>query len=99
MSNLRETDPGILLCVGSQREDVERHKDFGVDFIQPWRVLLNPEYDAKLRDSGLLSNVFFANTESDMREVLSHGVSGFLTDRCDLAAALRNTFPAACHRI
>lgn len=95
---VRETDPGILLCVGSHREDVERHKDFGGDFIQPWRALLNPEYDAKLRDSGLLSNVFFANTESDMRDVLSHGVSGFLTDRCDLAVALRKSLSAAARR-
>lgn len=49
-----------------------------------------PLYDARLKAYGLRSNVFFANTADDMREVLSHGVSGFLTDRCDLAVSFRN---------
>ena len=38
---IRDMDPAIELCVGEARSNLERHKQFGVNFIQPTKDLIN----------------------------------------------------------
>lgn len=81
---IRDVDPAIELCVGEARSNLERHKQFGVNFIQPTKDLITPEFMKEARRLKLCGNMFYANTAADCHRYLEMGIKGILSDRPDL---------------
>lgn len=88
-SQIRAINPLIHISVGESRDNIQLHLENKVDFIQPWRHLLTEDYLKELKASGLLANVFFANSEEEIDFLIRSGVGGALTDRCDIMAERR----------
>lgn len=82
--HIRKISPEIMLCIGGQRDDLKRHVTFGVDFMQPRKSLLTPDFLQRINAAGIPYNVFYANTETEMQELLDYGVPGILTDAPDI---------------
>ena len=73
------------------RDKLERHLAFGVDYIQPTRPCLTPDYVRRLLASGLPANVFYANEPADMQTLIKQGLPGIMTDAPDRLIAMRGT--------
>jgi glycerophosphoryl diester phosphodiesterase len=86
---VRSVDSGLQLCIGTERDNPRKHAAAGARYLQPWRGILSPELRDEALALGLRTSVFFANTPEDMAAVWDLGYQGILTDRCDLAVAVR----------
>ena len=71
--NLRATTPELKKC-----------KEFGCRFVQPPIETLTDETFAVCRELGLYSNVFFADTDVEIRKLVKDGAAGILSNRVDL---------------
>lgn len=81
---IREIDKDIALCVGEARNDLQRHKNFGLTFVQPVRALVNPAFCDEIGRLGLCPNMFYANTAEDCRKYIAWGMRGIMSDRPDI---------------
>jgi glycerophosphoryl diester phosphodiesterase len=81
---VREINPKIEICVGEERDNLQRHKDFGSRIIQPWKEFVTPELCRAVSEYGLWANMFFSNTREENEKFLSYGIQGIMTDRPDL---------------
>ncbi|OGV51757.1 MAG: hypothetical protein A2017_10480 [Lentisphaerae bacterium GWF2_44_16] len=55
-------------------------KDFGVDYIQPTRNLVNKNFCEQINRLGLCANMFFANSADEAGEYIKMGMKGIMTD-------------------
>ncbi len=74
----------IEICVGEDRGNLERHKEFGSVFIQPSKNLATPEFCKEIKQKGLCANMFYANTAEDCKKYLKCGIKGIMTDNPDI---------------
>ena len=81
---VRSLSAAVAICVGEERENLERHLSFGVDFIQPTKGCLSDAYVRRVGEARIPANVFYANGRQDMRTLLDKGVLGIMTDVPDL---------------
>jgi len=70
-------------------EYIRRCVELGCRVTQPGRHLMSAEWVSKLHDAGLVGNVFYANTEQDMRRYIAMGIDGILTDEPELLLKVR----------
>lgn len=82
--HVRLVCPAVAICVGEERENLERHLSFGVDFIQPTRNCLSSAYVRRVTETRIPANVFYANDPADMRILIDKGVPGIMTDVPDI---------------
>jgi len=80
----RSINSKVMLCVGEAREDLQKHKDFKVDFIQPYKTLINPVFCGKIEEMRLCANMFFSNTEEENEMYIRYGIKGIMTDKPDI---------------
>ena len=88
---IRAASRDVAICVGETRDKLERHLTFGVDYIQPTRSCLTPDYVRRLLASGLPANVCYANEPDDMQALIKQGLPGIMTDAPDRLIAMRGT--------
>ncbi|MFA6815388.1 MAG: glycerophosphodiester phosphodiesterase family protein [Lentisphaeria bacterium] len=81
---VKEINPRIEICVGEERDNLKRHKEFGSKIIQPWKAFVTPEFCCEIADIGLWANMFFSNTPEENEKYLSYGLQGIMTDLPDL---------------
>ena len=74
----------VAICVGEERENLQKHKVFGVDFIQPYKTLINTEFCKKIQDMNLCANMFYSNTNEENEKYIKCGIKGIMTDRPDI---------------
>ncbi len=86
---VRSVDSGLQLCIGTERDKPQKHAAAGARYLQPWRGILSPELRDEALALGLRTSVFYANTPEDIAAIWDLGYQGILTDRCDLAVAVR----------
>lgn len=80
----KSIDERVHICVGEDRGNLERHRDFGLTFIQPPRNLITPEFCKKIEELDLCANMFFSNTAEDNLHFLQCGIKGIMTDNPDI---------------
>lgn len=85
---VRALAPGVAICVGEDRANIERHLAFGVDFMQPSNQCLTEAYVQRLLETGMPANVFFANDRDTMLELIARKIPGILTDVPDVLLEL-----------
>ena len=81
---VKAINSSIEVCVGEERDNLKRHKDFGSKIIQPWRDFVTPEFCEEISKLGFWANMFYSNTQEENEKYLSYGIQGILTDRPDL---------------
>jgi len=81
---IKEINPKIEICVGEDRGNLQRHKDFGSKIIQPAKNFVTPEFCKEITELGLWANMFFSNTSEENEKYLSYGLQGIMTDLPDL---------------
>ena len=86
---VQSVDSGLQLCIGTERDRPRKHAAAGARYLQPWRGVLSPQLRDEAIALGLRTSVFFANTPEDIAAFWGLGYQGILTDRCDLAVAVR----------
>lgn len=86
--SIRKYHPSIQICVGKSRDDLPRHLAFGVDFMQPQKSQLTDDFLRRIQTTDIPFNVFFANTEADMRWLLERNVRGIMSDVPDQLRAI-----------
>jgi glycerophosphoryl diester phosphodiesterase len=77
---VKKINPQIEICVGEERDNLQRHKDFGSKIVQPWQLLITPEFCQKIAELGLWANMFVSNTCEDNERFLNCGIQGIITD-------------------
>ena len=85
---VRDLSPAVAICVGEERENLERHLAFGVDIIQPTRVCLSDAYVRRVIEAGIPANVFYANDPKDMKMLIDKGLPGIMTDVPNILIAI-----------
>ncbi len=81
---IKELNPQIEICVGEERHNLKRHKEFGSRIIQPRKPMVTPEFCREIAELGLWANMFFSNTREENEKYLSYGLQGIMTDLPDL---------------
>ena len=81
---IKGINPEIEICVGEDRGNLQRHKDFGSKIIQPSKNFVTPEFCKEITALGLWANMFFSNTRENNEKYLSYGLQGIMTDLPDL---------------
>ncbi len=71
--NLRATPEELLRC-----------KNFGCRFVQPPIETLAQNTLSYCRELGLYANVFFADTDTEIRKLVRDGAAGILSNRIDI---------------
>ena len=77
-------DPKIELCIGEERNNLQRHKDFGSKIVQPWKDFITPEFCHEITELDLWANMFYSNTLEENEKFLRYGIQGIMTDLPDL---------------
>ncbi len=82
---IRAINPQIEICVLEDQwkltpEDLKKHVDLGLTFIQPGRQSTTPELCQAIQENGLCANMFYSNTDEDNRRYIAMGLRGILTD-------------------
>lgn len=85
----RQIDKNLDICVGEDRGNLQRHKDFGLEFVQPRKPLVNKDFCEQISRLGLCANMFFANSAEEAGEYIEMGMKGIMTDNPHLMPALR----------
>lgn len=84
LDRVRTLDPQVPCCWLPMCEDglqyIRRAKAAGFGILQPGRGMMSAEFCAAVHEADLVANVFYANTEADMRLYLDWGIDGILTD-------------------
>lgn len=75
-----QIDKNLDLCIGEDRGNLQRHKDFGVDYIQPTKNLVNKDFCEQIKRLELCANMFFANSADEAAEYIQMGMKGIMTD-------------------
>lgn len=57
----RAIDPKIDLCIGEERTNLLRHKNAGLDFIQPFFHDVTPDFCKAIKEFSLCANMFYSN--------------------------------------
>lgn len=70
-------------------DEIRKCRAFGCRFIQPPVETLRPETFPLCRELGMSANVFFSDTDLEIRRLVKDGASGILSNRIDI---LRETF-------
>ena len=81
---VKKLNSGIEICVGEERDNLKRHKEFGSRLIQPWKKFITPGFCREIAELGLWANMFFSNTSEENRKYLNYGIQGIMTDLPDL---------------
>ena len=87
---VRKIDPDVEVAVlgawslRATEEELRRCKDFGCRFVQPPVETLKENTFDVCRELGLHANVFFSDTDAEIRELVAKGASGILTNRIDI---------------
>lgn len=89
---IKKVNPKIEICVGEDRDNLQRHKEFGSSFIQPWKSYVTPEFCFKIKELGLFANLFYSNTAEENQKYLELGMQGIMTDCPDLLIQSIKTF-------
>ncbi|NLB68415.1 MAG: hypothetical protein GX804_01840 [Lentisphaerae bacterium] len=84
--HVRHLNPGVAICVSEERDNLNRHLLFGVDFVQPRVHHLTSTYVEKLKSVRLKANIFYANTREDTEKLLDQGIRGIITDCPDVVS-------------
>ena len=80
----RAISPQIDLCVGEDRTNLLRHKNAGLDFIQPFFHDVTPDFCKAVKELSLCANMFFSNNAQDNKKYISYGIKGIMTDFPDI---------------
>ena len=87
---VRKIDPEVEVAVlgawhlRATTPELKKCKEFGCRFVQPPIETLTDETFAVCRELGLYSNVFFADTDVEIRKLVKDGAAGILSNRVDL---------------
>ncbi len=81
---IKKINPKIEICVGEDRGNLQRHKDFGSRIIQPSKNFVSPEFCREISELELWANMFYSNTQEENEKYLSYGLQGIMTDLPDL---------------
>lgn len=81
---VKDINPQIEICVGEERNNLKRHKEFGSRIVQPWKDYVTPEFCREITKLELWANMFFSNTQKENEKYLSYGLQGIMTDLPDL---------------
>jgi glycerophosphoryl diester phosphodiesterase len=84
---IKAINPRIEICVGEDRGNLKRHKEFGSKIIQPAKNFVTPEFCEQIEKLGLWANMFYSNTKEENEKYLSYGLQGIMTDLPDLLIA------------
>lgn len=89
----KELDPsiktGILYMCGMVNPWVYA-KSIGADALHPLFYSVRPETIGGMRDSGLLINPYTVDSPSDMKNMISLGVTGIITNYCDVLKSMKD---------
>jgi len=82
---IRAINPRIEICVLEDQwnlkpENLKKHVDLGLTFIQPGRESTTPELCQAILENNLCANMFYSNTDDDNRRYIDMGLRGILTD-------------------
>ncbi len=84
LDRVRTIDPTVPCCWLPMCDDgdeyIRRSRAAGFMILQPGRNMMSAAFCAAVHAAGMTANVFYANTESDMREYIAWGIDGILTD-------------------
>jgi glycerophosphoryl diester phosphodiesterase len=84
LDRVRTIDPEVPCCwlpmCSDGFEYIRRSKAAGFNILQPDRSVMSAEFCAAVHEAGMTANVFYANTEEDMRLYIGYGIDGILTD-------------------
>ena len=87
---VRKIDPDVEVAVlgawhlRATEEELRKCKNFGCRFVQPPVETLKENTFDVCRELGLHANVFFSDTDAEIRELVAKGASGILTNRIDI---------------
>ena len=95
---VRGLSPDVAICIGEERNQIDRHVAFGVDFIQPTRECLTTDYVRRLLESRIPANVFYANDPDDMLVMIEQGLPGIMTDVPDILINLIHAKRNGCDK-
>lgn len=74
----------IEVCVGEERQNLKRHKDFGSRIVQPNKEIVSPELCREIKRLALWANMFFSNTIEENEKYFGYGIQGIMTDQPQL---------------
>ena len=85
---IRDIDPRIEVCVLQfakcmDLDALRQHKAFGskyIQYIQPRRQSVTPEFCRHVKELGLNANMFYSNTDEDSRRYIGYGLRRIMTD-------------------
>jgi glycerophosphoryl diester phosphodiesterase len=84
LDRIRAAAPDLPCCwlpmCADGFEYIRRAKLAGFTILQPDRAMMSAEFCQAVREAGMVANVFYANTEQDMRQYIAWGIDGILTD-------------------
>ena len=84
LERMRELDGSLELCLLPQSdgwvEYISDAAERGLRVLQPGRGMMCPEFCEAVHEHDMHANVFYANTEDDMRQYIAWGIDGILTD-------------------
>jgi glycerophosphoryl diester phosphodiesterase len=84
LDRVRTLDPQVPCCwlpmCSDGLEYIRRARAVGFSILQPVREMMSAEFCEAAHSTGMTANVFYANTEADMRQYADWGVDGILTD-------------------
>lgn len=93
LDRVRAIDPqvpcGWLPMCEDGFEYIRRSKAAGFSILQPGRGMMSVGFCAAVHDARMTANVFYANTEQDMRQYINWGIDGILTDNPQLLQEVR----------
>ena len=107
LDRVRAIDPDVPCCwlpmCADGFEYLRRSRAAGFTILQPGREMMSPELCAAAHKAGMTTNVFYADTEGDMRQYIGWCIDGILTNdptllQSILAANARaaNTLATGC---
>jgi len=97
IKRMKAHDPAaecVLLSWRDGGDYVRQSVKLGLRVAQPGRDLMTPEFIRELHDAGLVGNVFYADTEEDMRSYIALGIDGILTNEPELLLKVRESISA-----
>jgi len=86
LQRLRDLDGALEPCLlprgetSDWREYISDSLSRGLRVLQPGRDMMSAEFCEAVREHGLQANVFYADTEEDMRQYIAWGIGGILTN-------------------
>ena len=84
LDRVRSLDPEVPCCwlpmCSDGFEYLHRSRAAGFTILQPDRGMMSAEFCAAVHEASMTANVFYANTEDDMRQYVDWGIDGILSD-------------------